>query len=361
MNENEFDEVNWWELFWICDTCEYWGELKEFTDEDGELCSSCDYCIEIHKKNATMEKIDWWRKCDKKARSKGGYVVSFRYINRRTKLWVKCSEGHIWGVGQHELLHRDHWCETCYLIEKKPTPEDFRYFAVLRDAERKGEWLGPNYIDATHKMKWRCSKGHIWRCKWSNIFHGTWCPYCAGNARLLLKDCQKLAKSRGGKCLDTSYKNNNTLMLWECAEGHRFKRTMQRVKDDGGWCPDCGISMSQQTCRDIVTNITGLKFETNAYILCMQGLELDGYCEDGQLAFEYNGVQHYEFNKYFHRNIQEFEAQQSRDVKKIGLCEKFGIKLLVVPYYYSYENPDEMEEFIAKELNRLGVIIKKKD
>ena len=35
-------------------------------------------------------------------------------------------------------------------------------------------------------------------------------------------------------------------------------------------------------------------------------LELDGYCESRNLAFEYNGKQHYYHTKYFHKIFQSF-------------------------------------------------------
>ena len=78
-------------------------------------------------------------------------------------------------------------------------------------------------------------------------------------------------------------------------------------------------------------------------------LELDAYCEELKLAFEYNGLQHDEFIPHFHNNnIENFKNQQLRDKKKIELCQEHNIKLIIIPYKYSYLNPNEMEEFIKE-------------
>jgi len=61
-------------------------------------------------------------------------------------------------------------------------------------------------------------------------------------------------------------------------------------------------------------------------------LELDGYNEELKLAFEYNGIQHYQFPSIYIKNYEEFQEQQARDKFKVEACRKNGIKLIVVPY-----------------------------
>jgi hypothetical protein len=60
-------------------------------------------------------------------------------------------------------------------------------------------------------------------------------------------------------------------------------------------------------------------------------LELDGYCEELGVAFEYHGIQHREFVPHFHRGgAGDLEDQQARDRVKAEACEKEGVELLVV-------------------------------
>ena len=84
----------------------------------------------------------------------------------------------------------------------------------------------------------------------------------------------------------------------------------------------------------------------------LDGLELDGYNENLNIAFEYNGKQHYEFIKHFHHDDPDnFERQKVRDIKKYSICQKRGLKLIIIPYQYDHTTPDEMREFILSKLN----------
>ena len=51
-----------------------------------------------------------------------------------------------------------------------------------------------------------------------------------------------------------------------------------------------------------------------------------------KLGCEYNGRQHYKFTPFFHKNYEAFDNQKYRDYIKKDLCEKNGIRLIIVPY-----------------------------
>ena len=56
-------------------------------------------------------------------------------------------------------------------------------------------------------------------------------------------------------------------------------------------------------------------------------LELDGYCPELELAFEYNGEQHYELNNIYNNNDNEIlKKQKYRDEYKILRYYKFILK-----------------------------------
>ena len=78
-------------------------------------------------------------------------------------------------------------------------------------------------------------------------------------------------------------------------------------------------------------------------------LELDFYNDELKIAVEYNGVQHYIFSPYFHKNKDDFEKQQKRDLLKNDLCNKKGIKLITI--HYDLNNYEKIREYIIKELN----------
>lgn len=66
-------------------------------------------------------------------------------------------------------------------------------------------------------------------------------------------------------------------------------------------------------------------------------MELDGYCEELSLAFEYQGIQHYkEISLYAKGNL----AQRIKDdERKKNLCEEHGVRL----FYFTFE--DEYKSF----------------
>ena len=52
------------------------------------------------------------------------------------------------------------------------------------------------------------------------------------------------------------------------------------------------------------------------------------------LAFEYHGEQHFDPDNFFNSfGPDQFLMRQQRDVRKLHLCESFGVRLLVVPSF----------------------------
>jgi len=54
-----------------------------------------------------------------------------------------------------------------------------------------------------------------------------------------LKEMQKMAIIRGGKCLSSIYIGSNKNLLWECENGHQWNATPDNIKHNGSWCPIC--------------------------------------------------------------------------------------------------------------------------
>jgi len=80
-------------------------------------------------------------------------------------------------------------------------------------------------------------------------------------------------------------------------------------------------------------------------------LELDCFNSELKLAVEYNGIQHYKFVPYFHRNKEHFQNQQYRDYMKENLCRDNNINLISVPY--TVKLPD-IKYHLVSELKKIG-------
>ena len=63
----------------------------------------------------------------------------------------------------------------------------------------------------------------------------------------------------------------------------------------------------------------------------MEGLELDIFIPSMNLAFEYQGIQHYEPIKHW-GGEEKLIIQQEHDVRKVNICNKLGIKLIIIKY-----------------------------
>lgn len=118
-------------------------------------------------------------------------------------------------------------------------------------------------------------------------------------------------------------------------------------------------SKGEKKCKEFLEYLFDRKFEkvrpdflTNP--ITHQPLEIDLYNEELKLAVEYNGKQHYVYNKMMHQNSKDsFRNQQYRDHIKKELCEKNGINLIIVPYTVNLEN---IPDFLYQKLQQLGYI-----
>ncbi len=81
-------------------------------------------------------------------------------------------------------------------------------------------------------------------------------------------------------------------------------------------------------------------------------LELDLYCQNLNIAIEYNGKQHYDYCEHFHKNIESLNKQIIRDNMKKELCQKNNVKLIIVSY--KLEKKEDIKQYIQNELNALN-------
>jgi len=61
-------------------------------------------------------------------------------------------------------------------------------------------------------------------------------------------------------------------------------------------------------------------------------LYLDFYIPQIMLAVEVHGQQHYEFNKFFHKNKADFAVAKAKDEDKIQWCELNKIDIVILRY-----------------------------
>lgn len=84
-------------------------------------------------------------------------------------------------------------------------------------------------------------------------------------------------------------------------------------------------------------------------------LKFDLYDENDNIAYEYNGEQHYFPVDFAGKGKdwaeQQFKINQTRDDIKINYCKKNNIPLIIIPYW----ERDNMKDFILKEYERMNL------
>ena len=117
-------------------------------------------------------------------------------------------------------------------------------------------------------------------------------------------------------------------------------------------------SKGERICREFMQRYYGKIFKQIRpdflkNPLTNRNLELDGYNAELSLAFEYNGVQHYEYPNIFHKTKKEFEQQLSRDNYKRRVCDRVGIYLINIPYTVPYDKiPDYIKDRLPHNINK---------
>ena len=317
-------------LDWQCAKGHTWRAAPD-TIKSG---SWCPYCIGRHQTINDIQKL---------ANSKGGICLSEKYNGCESHLMFECKNKHRWKCTPSNLK-RGKWCPYCY-GNIKLTLKNMQSFAKAKG----GKCLSEEYNNVDSKLKWQCSKGHIWKTTPYVIRRlNCWCPYCSNNAPLTINEMKEMAISKGGKCLSNIYKNNSFNLLWECVEGHKWKARPSAIKL-GTWCPICSTLKSEKKCRKIFEHIFNKNFPKGrpTWLKNQRGnqMELDGYCKELNLAFEYHGEQHFKKHRFFHTR-QSFEDRKLSDKLKRELCKEHGVILIEIPYTVDYEN---LEEFIVNQ------------
>jgi len=204
--------------------------------------------------------------------------------------------------------------------------------------QRDGECLSNVYVNAHTIMRWRCANGHEWETTANSIRRGSWCMTCSIPARGIkgriydIAYFQALAQKRGGECLSAEYTPRKP-MKFKCSSGHVFERTPDLILYNRMWCPSCQGYRMEELCRIIFEqgfnehfprkNPGFMKYKTKK-------LQLDGYCENLGIAFEYQGEQHYSADTHFGGEI-ELKHRQELDAAKLELCKDAKIVLVQIP------------------------------
>jgi hypothetical protein len=219
---------------------------------------------------------------------------------------------------------------------------------------KKGRLISTKINEKKDYVEWECSAGHLWSQPMSStLSNRSWCAICSGNTPRNLQVLIDIAKSRGGKVLSTEYKNVDTSYDFECSLGHKFSNGFKSVESRGQWCPTCNKgSKSEEICRTTFEQLFGFKFPKYRpeWLRNSRGfrMEIDGYCKELKIGFEYQGRQHFDYPLYG----SDVKKRKADDKLKAQLCKSHGVHLFIIDYTMPYE---DFPKQIQKQARKFGI------
>ena len=238
----------------------------------------------------------------------------------------------------------------------------------------KEEWIVGTEKDGTKfKPRMTCPEGHtLENTTIGKFVSGRRCSICSGNF-----PWSERYEEFKEKCDKAGYRLSETEESWKegtekdgqkfkprmtCPEGHTVENTtIDNFVNSDTRCSICAMKRSQKLMTEIVEKLyPNNKFQCDfrpSFLKYNKGsnLELDMYCEELKLAFEYDGAQHRMYTEFFHKTEQKFIEQQERDVWKDATCKELGITLIRIPdkdgeICIDCYNPENMETYIKTQI-----------
>lgn len=240
-------------------------------------------------------------------------------------------------------------CPQCAGLAKRTIEE------MQEKARSKGGFCYATvYTNIKDIYSFSCVENHYFELDGEAFLsRNSWCPYCyenplKGKYKNSIEDIKKLVELKLGCLKSTIYQGMHKKYNVICGNGHPFKISGANLYS-GKWCSQCK-NPNENFCRTVLEQMFGIELPKKRpkwlYNLTGKRLELDGYCPTKQIAFEYNGLQHYEFVSAFHSQGKGIEEQQERDNQKVKACEKYGVSLIVVPFFQESLSIDERIQYI---------------
>ena len=296
--------------------------------------------------------------------------VLSEYINSDTKVQCRCRvDGHMWSASPLSLL-RGCGCKICGHKKRwdsrgRKTTNDFieEMQKVNPNIEIIGDYKGSHQLIAC-----RCKiDGKEWKSYACNLLNqSAGCPECTVQR---LRELESLPQEEFEQRVSNKYPyievigkyiNRTTRIQCKCLihniEYDVSPRTL--LYSSGTGCPECYQSVGERRMIQILQNMGYDVEQQHTFADCkhIHALRFDAYNKDYNIAFEYQGQQHYypvDFSGDLDIAQKEFELCIIRDNIKREYCAKNNICLIEIPYW----EQDNMESFLCSKLDKLGLLI----
>lgn len=292
----------------------------------------------MRKKMSTNEFIEKAHKShgDKYNYSKVNYADSY------TKVCIICPEhGEFWQAPYNHI--RGQGCPICR-NEKKSLTSTSNTEEFINKAKQihgnKYDYSKVEYIDAKTKVCIICPiHGKFYQTPNSHLMgHGCFeCGLLSSSPKTLTTEefIEKARKIHGDKYdySKVKYINTHTKVCIICPKHGEFWQT-PNCHLDGKGCPLCNESHLERDIRFLFDdNKINYEYRKRNFDW-LNGLELDFYLPDYNVAIECQGLQHFIPKSFGGDEKSKFSKQIELDELKSLKCKNNGVKLI----YYSYDN-----------------------
>lgn len=144
----------------VCNKCG--KKAKILISAFRKMKTKCINCSDLAKLEAIRKMAD----------SKGGQLLSKKFIGKNKKYEFKCAQGHIWSA-----IPSGSWCGKCKGQGKGI--EDIRSIAE----KRGGQLLSEVFIGVDKKYDFKCSVGHSFTMTFAKMQSGQWCSICSKGSK----------------------------------------------------------------------------------------------------------------------------------------------------------------------------------
>jgi hypothetical protein len=371
---------NQWYRYLKCDTCvniQKLDELKIVIENSGYTLLSTEYdtyldivCIKHGNSHQSLYNIGKTRFCNKcgilnpttYTLETITYKIEVTYAHLKLKvidteyngfnkpLRVRCLICNIEFDYNLGGLKIDRGCGKCGRLaaqKKKIIPfDDIKHRVEVEYEHLNLKVVSDNYINTETPITVECLLCHLqFDYKIVNLPQNKACIKCGPSApgkwcRIPFDDMAVRVGKFGYELVDIEY-GEKTMCIIKCKQGHVCKRYIGDI-EEGLKCPDCIGSnlLSESICRKYLEYLFDMPFKKTkiSWLINDEGnaMEMDGYNEALNLAFEYDGILHVKFVPYFHKTIERFEKYQKDDQVKNRLCAENNVILIRIPHTIKY-------------------------
>lgn len=344
MNKHGFKLVGLYENFYQKIECKCkdnhicYTYPRNFVNGHINICSKCKNVNS--KESGELKFLEYVTKI-------GGTLLEYNGRHKRSK--CICIEGHKCKPYPKNVYRSKNGniCKICSKCDSNVTKANFiRAIDAL-----KGKVVG-KYVNTKTGVDCICKNNHVCCPTPNDIIYGNqgMCIKCAKNCpeQSAINFTDNIKKLEGE--VIGEYVDAHTSVKCKCKNGHICYPNPNNIRSGQGMCVVCKESKGERMISKILDKLE-IKYKTQISLNSLDDSNRYKYDFGGKDYFiEYDGIQHFEYVDFFHRDEKQFDKRRKDDIVKTENAIKNKIKIIRIDY--TWINKLEIcEQFIKDSFN----------